>query len=203
MSTPFESADATFSVLELDGRLTAQHSELPASQLLGRDDFEALWSMHPPTRHLIEIHGREVPAPRFQQAFVHDYEYTRSLNNALPMPELLRSLLSWTQLRICSELNGLLLNWYNGPSHYIGEHHDSTKGLITDTPIVTISFGETRVFRLSKGKGKERVTKDIEAADGSVIVIPWDTNLAWKHSVPKRRSYRGRRISVTFRAFGV
>jgi hypothetical protein len=31
--------------------------------------------------------------------------------------------------------------------------------------------------------------------------MPYNTNLAWKHSVPKRACYRGRRISVTLRAF--
>jgi hypothetical protein len=31
--------------------------------------------------------------------------------------------------------------------------------------------------------------------------MPYDTNLAWKHQVPKAAKRLGRRISVTLRAF--
>jgi hypothetical protein len=42
---------------------------------------------------------------------------------------------------------------------------------------------------------------DFPAQDGTIFVMPYDTNRAWKHSVPKSARYVGRRISVTFRAF--
>ncbi len=42
---------------------------------------------------------------------------------------------------------------------------------------------------------------DFPAPDGTVFVMPYDTNLAWKHQVPKSAKSRGRRISVTLRAF--
>lgn len=32
-------------------------------------------------------------------------------------------------------------------------------------------------------------------------VMPWQTNLVWKHAVPHLARYRGRRLSVTIRAF--
>jgi hypothetical protein len=57
-------------------------------------------------------------------------------------------------------LNGLLLNWYDGPGHYIGPHNDKTGDLIPDAPIVTISFGETRKFCLSRGTGAAQEVKD-------------------------------------------
>ena len=96
----------------------------------------------------------------------------------------------------------MLLNFYNGSGDYIGQHHDKTKGLITETPIVTISFGETRIFRLTKWRGKEKIGQhDFPAPEGRVFVMPWDTNKAWKHEVVKRTRYHGHRISVTIRAF--
>jgi len=42
-----------------------------------------------------------------------------------------------------------------------------------------------------------------EAAHGSVIILPWATNLHCKHEVPHRKSAKGRRISITARAFEV
>src|SRR5262249_48845033 len=88
-----------------------------------------------------------------------------------------------------------------GAGHYIGEHHDSTEYMEEGAPIVTISFGETRTFRLSRGKGKSRVVRDFNATPGRVFILPYATNLVWKHGVPKSARYTGRRISVTLRAF--
>jgi alkylated DNA repair dioxygenase AlkB len=64
---------------------------------------------------------------------------------------------------------------------------------------VTVSLGEGRVFRLSHPGRK--LTRDFPAEAGTVFVMPYDTNLAWKHAVPRFARHRGRRISLTFRAF--
>ena len=109
--------------------------------------------------------------------------------------------LLWDDARFDARLNGLLLNWYEGPGHYIGPHHDSIKHMVRGAPIVTVSFGETRTFRLTRGKGESQQTRDFPATPGTVFVEPFATNLVWKHAVPKSVRYTSRRISVTFRAF--
>lgn len=78
-------------------------------------------------------------------------------------------------------------------------HRDSTAGMIEGAPIVTISLGATRTFRLRRWKGEDKF--DLVASSGSVIVIPYATNLAWTHEVPHFTRDRGRRISITIRAF--
>lgn len=83
--------------------------------------------------------------------------------------------------------------------HYIGRHRDSTRNMVEGAPIVTVSFGERRNFRLRPCKGKG--FKDFPATDGTVFIMPYETNLAWTHEVPKSAKLRGRRISITFRAF--
>lgn len=163
--------------------------------------FEAVWTLHPPDMHWIMIHGKLVQTPRYQQAFGADYHYTGRVNKALPVPDVLVPLHTWVQTIVDDRLNGILLNWYEGPGHYIGPHHDSVKDMIRGAPIITVSFGETRTFRLSRGKGDDAEAKDFPASPGTVFVMPFDTNLTWKHGVPKSTRYTGRRISVTFRAF--
>jgi alkylated DNA repair dioxygenase AlkB len=79
----------------------------------------------------------------------------------------------------------------------MGPHVDDTRDLVPETPIVTISFGQQRVFRLSRARARY----DLVAEPSSVIVLPWATNLAWKHAVPRFKRYRGRRVSVTLRAY--
>ena len=163
--------------------------------------FEELWALHPDRFHEITqpFTGKTIPLPRWQQAYGHDYRYTGTVNRALPIPAILEAYLAWAQEQFDVRLNGLLLNWYDaGQKHYIGQHRDSTVGLVEGTPIVTISLGATRTFRL-RPKGKGFV--DFEAAHGSVFVLPWETNLNVKHEVPHRARDTSRRISITARAF--
>lgn len=199
MTITFPSSSLTEHQLSDGCRFNA--GELPAPLIWDQADFEHFWAEHPAERHPIKIHGKSLLTPRFQQAYGANYDYSGSRNNALPIPASLRPLLEWVQAHVDPRHNGMLLNWYDGCDHYIGEHHDSTKGLIPGAPIVTLSFGETRVFRLSQGQGVNRKMHDFTATHGAVFSMPWETNLRWKHAVPKRVSYRGRRISVTLRAF--
>lgn len=173
---------------------------LPQELLCDQAEFEALWNLHPHEYHEIKIHGRLVKTPRWQQAYGADYHYTGRVNRALPVPHLIEPLLSWARTAIHAKLNGILINWYDGRlGHYIGKHRDSTKNMVVGAPILTISFGEDRVFRLRPWKGTG--VRDFRAVNGSIFIMPYDTNLAWTHEVPRSASHQGRRISVTLRAF--
>lgn len=173
---------------------------LPEQLTWDDSTFEQAWSLHPPERHKVFI-IRETETPRWQQSYGANYSYSGSQNNALPIPPLVQRLLKFVQAEIDSRENGVLFNWYEGSPDYIGPHRDSRKGLIVGTPIVTISFGEERTFRLTRGKGSDKESLNFQAPHGTLFVMPWPTNLAWKHGVPKSTRYCGRRISITFRAF--
>jgi alkylated DNA repair dioxygenase AlkB len=163
--------------------------------------FAALWELHPDRFHEITqpFTGRTIPLPRWQQAFGRDYRYSGGVNRALPIPPILEPYLGWARQRFDARLNGLLLNWYDADlGHYIGPHRDSIVGLVEGAPIVTVSLGAARRFRL-RPKGEAFV--DLPATDGAVFVLPWETNLNLKHEVPHRASDVGRRISITLRAF--
>jgi alkylated DNA repair dioxygenase AlkB len=190
-----------FAAHDLGERLWFLTGTLPAELVWDATRFDEVWALHPEGKHVIHMPGGPVETPRWQQAYGADYHYTGRTNTALPVPPVLEPLRAWALQAIDPRLNGVLLNWYEGPGHYIGPHHDSTREMRHGAPIVTISFGETRVFRLTRGRDEAREVRDFEAANGSVFVLPYDTNLAWKHAVPKSAKYRGRRISVTLRAF--
>lgn len=175
---------------------------LPGELVWDSARFEEVWRLHPEEKHVIAMPRGPVEVPRWQQAYGADYHYTGRVNRALPVPEVLAPLLAWVREAVDGRLNGLLLNWYEGPGHYIGPHHDSTRNMAAGVPIVTISFGETRVFRLSRRVDGESLKRDFPAPDGTVFVLPYETNRAWKHAVPRSARYMGRRISVTMRGFG-
>ena len=138
---------------------------------------------------------------------------------AEPIPENLIPIVEWAQKDIFDSLNGVLLNWYDGAKkHYIGAHRDSTANMIDDAPIVTISLGQERVFRMRPWKGKG--FHDFPAPHGKVFIMPFNTNQAWTHEVPHFAKYSSpqtndqpllegvpsilqqtTRISITLRAF--
>ena len=127
--------------------------ELPERLRFDDRGFETLWHLHPQEYHTIMMHARAVATPRWQQAYGADYHYTGRTNRALPLPEECRSILAWSRDVVDEKLNGLLLNWYDGQlGHYIGPHHDSTTRMVVGVPIVTISLGEERIFRVSHPK---------------------------------------------------
>ncbi|WP_168219340.1 alpha-ketoglutarate-dependent dioxygenase AlkB [Limnoglobus roseus] len=186
-----------FRTYELGGGLAFLTGRLPAFLVWTPQLFVEAWQLHPEARPTIFLHGRHVTIPRWQQAYGADYHFSGQTSHAEPVPAILEPILRWATEAVHPQLNGVLLNWYDGPDQYIGPHRDSVKNMIKGVPIVTISFGETRTFRLSLG-GERR---DFPAENGTVFVIPQETNRVWKHAVPKSTRYTGRRISVTIRGF--
>ena len=113
--------------------------------------FQELWQLHPSDFHQMRQPGTAnmIPVPRWQQAYGRDYAYSGNVNRALPIPAILEPLLDWARTVCDARLNGLLLNWYDAErAHRIGAHRDSIVGLVEGSPIVTISLGATRIFRL-------------------------------------------------------
>ena len=163
---------------------------LPDALRFDEPTFEQLWALHPPHYHRIRMGGRWVDTPRWQQAYGADYRYTGHVNRALPVPDLLAPLRAHAQTTIDDRLNGLLLNWYQADlGHYIGRHRDKPNDLIAGAPIVTMSFGAPRTFRMRphKGAGKH----DFVLEEGAVVILPFDTNQAWTHEIPLFAKDRG------------
>ncbi|WP_166824898.1 alpha-ketoglutarate-dependent dioxygenase AlkB [Thalassoroseus pseudoceratinae] len=175
-------------------------TDLPVSVREQLADFETLWNLHPEEYSEIFLHGRTVKIPRWQQAYGEDYHFSGKVSHGLPVPTELMPVWNWACETIDSRLNGLLLNWYDARlGHYIGKHRDSTSQMIEHAPIVTVSLGEERTFRMRPYGGKG--FHDFAMPDGTVIIIPYATNLAWTHEVPKSTRAKDRRISITLRAF--
>ena len=173
------------------------------SEVLNLVSFEALWALHPPNFPEIQMHGKRVPIPRWQQAYGVDYHFSGQVSVALAVPGELQPVLDWCRSILSPAFNGLLLNWYDGQlGHYIGRHRDSTRGLVPCSSIVTISLGEERSFRLRPWPHDTGAKPtDFRTGNGSVFILPWDTNRTFTHEVTPSSRFTGRRISITARAF--
>ena len=191
-----------FESVSLEGGQIFLVGRLPDRLVPGPTEFEALWGLHPTEFPEIHLHGRLVKIPRWQQAYGADYHFSGRTSSALPIPMGLSPYLDWARSAIDDRLNGLLLNWYDGRlGHYIGQHRDSTRHMVPGAPIVTVSLGESRVFRLTREADGGRWVRDFSADSGAVFILPFETNRLWKHGVPRRAGRLGRRISITLRAF--
>ena len=191
----------TIEQLDLPDGCTVKTGCVPKKLIPDEEMFESLWELHPSEFSEIFIHGKMVKVPRWDQAYEKDYPFAKQVAQALPAPEIVLPYLQWCQSEIDARINGLFVNWHDGSlNHYHGKHRDSVQGLIHDTPIVTVSLGEQRVFRL-RTYPDGRPLQDITLDNGDLVVIPWETNQKWTHEVPKFARYKGRRISVTMRAF--
>ena len=177
-----------------------EHFRLRKDLCFEGQDFEKLWKRHPLERPLIKMVGREVRVPRYQQAYGRDYVFSGMRSHAIDIPPFLAPLLAWAKDEVAREINGLLVNWYDAKEgHYIGAHRDSAQGLVRGAPICIVSFGETRALRFRPFKGKG--FNDLLLPSGSGVVLPYATNRAFTHEVPRKKSDGGRRVSVTLRAF--
>ncbi|SDR67064.1 Alkylated DNA repair dioxygenase AlkB [Polaribacter sp. KT25b] len=189
-----------FKEISLDEEASIWKGKLPIQFDVFLNDFDEIWNLHPQDFHLVRMFGKMIPTPRWQQAYGKNYEYSGSLNNALPIPDFLNSIHKWCKSNIDERLNGLLINWYDGEqNHYIGAHRDDEKDIIKDSVIVTISLGEERIFRMRPWKKKG--FKDLLLAKGDIIILPMSVNSKWTHEVPNFNKYKGRRISITLRVF--
>lgn len=183
---------------ELEAGFPIYTGRIPEELRLGSEPFEFLWGMHPPNVAEVVVGGTAKQAPRWHQAYGHDYQFAGYSNRALPVPDALRGLLAWSQGAVDVRLNGILVNWYDAAcEHRIAQHKDSPIGRVTDSPIVTITLGAARTFRMLVSKR----WIEFRVGDGDVVVLPDATNRKFAHAVPHLPGDEGRRISVTIRAF--
>jgi alkylated DNA repair dioxygenase AlkB len=168
---------------------------IPNDLQFSEQQFKEAWLLHPFGR----IHGKRYATPPWRQAYEKDYDYCGQSDRVLPIPSLLQPLMDWLK-SIDPRLNGLFVNWYDGKlGHYFGKHRDITYNLVPDSSIFTVSFGESRKYRLRPQEATRIL--DFDANDGTMFVMPLSTNQAWTHEIPKSNRYTQRRISITARAF--
>lgn len=171
---------------------------IPEELRPGLEPFEALWGMRPPHVAEVVVDGKAKPVPRWHQAYGNDYQFAEYSSRALPVPTALFGLLAWAQGAVDARLNGILVNWYDAQfEHRIGQHKDSPIGRVPGSPIVTITLGAARTFRMLVS----RRWIEFRVGDGDVVVLPEVTNRKFAHAVPHLPGDDGRRISVTIRAF--
>ena len=166
--------------------------------------FEDLWDLHPVEFNKVKMMDKVVSTPRWQQSYNKPYYFTGMLHEALPTPPVVNPFLEWANSMGHGEYNQILINWYENGHHYIGAHSDDEGQIVKLSPIVSISIGAERVFRI-RSKFKRTMVMDIPMPSGTYLIMGGNMQKHFLHEVPKINGMKGeaigKRINLTFRQF--
>lgn len=97
------------------------------------------------------------------------------------------------------KFNAVLLNLYRNGKDGVAWHSDKTGSANKNMNIASVTFGETRMFRL-RHKFRNDVSQiEIPLHHGSFLLMAGTTNSFWEHQVPKTAREVLPRINLTFR----
>lgn len=171
-------------------------------------DFETLYALHPSEYGLVKMYDKVIQTPRWTACYIQPYRFSGLLHPAKPLHQSFQPFLEWANTipETCGGFNQVLVNFYENGHHYIGPHTDNESQLIQKSPIMSISLGETRTFRLRNAQTKS-IVKDIEMHNNSFIIMCGNIQREFTHEVPKvagkKGQLLGRRINLTMRQFHI
>jgi alkylated DNA repair dioxygenase AlkB len=156
----------------------------------------------PLSKHTVTVWDKDYLTPRdvgFFSDVSQGYKYS---GNTLPAQKLsdypvLAGILGKVNELTKSDFNAILVNRYANGDDYIGAHSDDEKSLRTNG-VVTISIGQERIFRIRDKKTKQ-IVSDIVIQDGDLYWMYGEFQKHFTHEIPKQKSAKGVRISLTFR----
>jgi alkylated DNA repair dioxygenase AlkB len=95
--------------------------------------------------------------------------------------------------------NSVLLNLYRNGKDGVGWHSDRTENFGQNQIIASVSFGETRPFRLRHKNQKDQPMLEVPLTHGTMLVMAGTTQTYWEHHIPKTTKDILPRINLTFR----
>lgn len=186
-----------------EGRSWVCIVSLPVNLQCDADTFGGLLKLKPAEHGKVRMYGKLVDVPRYQKTFGHDYKFSGVNNKAaedVPVG-FLSSLLHFVQEQEPNIIyKGMLINWYENGTQYIGPHSDDEKQLMKGATIYSFSFGATCDFMVqSKTNSEERPIFSLQ--HNTCLKMGWEMQTFYKHSLPKRLKVKDQRINVTIRAY--
>ena len=114
------------------------------------------------------------------------------------LPKLLREALAVVRQHVDAPFNSIGLNFYRDEHDSVAPHNDKLHELVPHQPIVLLSLGATRTMLIQR-KQPPRLRTALELEAGSLLLMGWNAQLHYDHSIPKLQWPVGPRISVAFR----
>ena len=95
--------------------------------------------------------------------------------------------------------NSVLLNYYRDGNDSVAWHSDTLPSSGKHQPIASVTFGETRLFKVRHKTNKAFSQLSIPLTHGSLLLMGETMQYCYEHHVPKTSRKIGARINLTFR----
>lgn len=175
-------------LLLIDGFFTKEESDHYYNILLNN----TVWC-----EYEMPMYDKTVKAPRMIAWYGDSNREEREPNSSWPAELLVirDRVENETKMRF----NGVLLNLYRDGKDSVAWHSDKTKSANKDMMIASVTFGDTRIFRLRHKILKHIPQIEIPLHHGTFLLMAGSTNTYWEHQVPKTARDVLPRINLTFR----
>jgi alkylated DNA repair dioxygenase AlkB len=198
----FDSAFATIDRQDLDATSWVDHA---AGWLRGSDQLldELVVTLPLRQRTGVRMYDRIVSEPRLT-AWWHEGERSepddRREQGGRPEPlPVLRDMRLTLAERYDEPFDSIGFNLYRDARDSVAWHSDRHAKVVTNPVVAIVSLGSPRPFRMRpKGGGRSCVW---ELGDGDLFVMGGASQHDWEHTVPKVRTTRGPRMSISFRSW--
>lgn len=165
--------------------------------------FNTLWYLHPDEYGEVYYNGKVIKTPRWQQNYLRDYNFSGMNHKAKPLPIEFVPYLEWAnQFNGNVTFNQVLINWYANGHHYINPHTDNEKQLVKHSPVLSLSLGQERTFRI-RNKLDNKSILDLQMPDKTYLMMCGKMQEHYLHEVVKVNGKKGenmgKRINITFR----
>lgn len=144
------------------------------------------------------MYDKVVTAPRMV-AWFEDKNNIGAAPETLELTKDLKNIRRRVEAETDLSFNAVLLNLYRNGKDGVSWHSDKTGQSDTNTIIASVTFGETRLFRLRHKFRKDIPQVAIPLHHGSFLLMAGTTNSFWEHQVPKTAKDILPRINLTFR----
>ncbi|WP_242157684.1 alpha-ketoglutarate-dependent dioxygenase AlkB family protein [Aestuariivivens sediminis] len=199
-----------FKFLEED--LYREHFDLPDADIilyknvfrLEKSDalYNSLYSTICWQQDKIKFFGKEYEVPRLTALYgdvKRGYSYSGISMNPYPWTEDLLFVKKRIEEIAKVRFTSCLLNLYRTGRDSNDWHQDNEKELGRNPVIASVSFGETRPFKLKHIENVHVKPVTIPLTHGSVLLMKGTTQHFWKHKIPKTSKIISPRINLTYR----
>lgn len=147
----------------------------------------------------VETKVRERRLTNLQSSCTKMIEYSGKTMMPIPFTKTVQYVKDTIESHFKIYFDSCLINYYVNQEDYMRFHKDDV-GVTKSPNIITVSFGETRIFQVRLRKDKE-IKYTYELHNGDVFMMHSDCQDIFDHSIPPVASgeTKGGRISLTFR----
>lgn len=158
--------------------------------------YKQLLEATPWREYQMPMYDKVVTAPRMIAWYGTADEAGES---ALPWTPELLELRRRVERETGLEFNAVLLNLYRNGNDSVAWHSDREHIIGPNPNIASVTFGQTRPFRLRHKVDKSLQQLEIPLHHGTLLLMHGTTNTFWEHHIPKSSKEMLPRINLTFR----